>query len=91
MLDEDQEHALTYEKQTGRWTFTGDAPTYLLSQAKAEIFRQVASTPMTFIKNNKRFIPNYGERYRYGERISTGFRKNRTSFTDIEQPYPGEI
>jgi hypothetical protein len=23
--------------------------------------------------SDKRFIPNYGERYRYGERIGTGF------------------
>jgi hypothetical protein len=27
----------------------------------------------TYIGNNKGFIPNYGERYRTGERISTGF------------------
>jgi hypothetical protein len=27
----------------------------------------------TYIKNNKGFIPNYGERYHHGERISTGF------------------
>lgn len=27
----------------------------------------------TYIANNQRFIPNYGERYRQGERISTGF------------------
>ena len=27
----------------------------------------------TYINNNKGFIPNYGERYRNGERISTGF------------------
>jgi len=27
----------------------------------------------TYIENNARFIPNYGERYRAGERISTGF------------------
>jgi hypothetical protein len=26
-----------------------------------------------YIKNNGGFIPNYGERYRAGERISTGF------------------
>ncbi len=25
------------------------------------------------VENNKHFIPNYGERYRHGERISTGF------------------
>jgi len=27
----------------------------------------------TYIENNAGFIPNYGERYRAGERISTGF------------------
>ena len=27
----------------------------------------------TFIDRNRAFIPNYGERYRNGERISTGF------------------
>jgi hypothetical protein len=26
-----------------------------------------------YIDRNRAFIPNYGERYRYGERISTGF------------------
>ena len=26
----------------------------------------------TYIERNRAFIPNYGERYRYGERISTG-------------------
>jgi hypothetical protein len=26
-----------------------------------------------YIERNRAFIPNYGERYRYGERISTGF------------------
>ena len=27
----------------------------------------------TYIENNRRFIPNYGERFRQGERIATGF------------------
>jgi hypothetical protein len=27
----------------------------------------------TYIERNRGFIPNYGERYRYGERISSGF------------------
>jgi hypothetical protein len=27
----------------------------------------------TYIENNAGFIPNYGERWRYGERISTSF------------------
>jgi hypothetical protein len=26
-----------------------------------------------YIKTNQEFIPNYGERYRYGEAIATGF------------------
>lgn len=28
---------------------------------------------MTYIRGNQNFIPNYGERYRNGERISTAF------------------
>src|SRR5882724_7460733 len=31
------------------------------------------ATSYTDIERNRAFIPNYGERYRYGERISTGF------------------
>src|SRR5207248_1251435 len=27
----------------------------------------------TYIQNNREFIPNYGDRYRYGEIISTSF------------------
>ena len=27
----------------------------------------------TYIANNARFIPNYGDRYRHGEKIATGF------------------
>jgi len=27
----------------------------------------------TYIKNNREFIPNFGERWRQGERISTAF------------------
>jgi hypothetical protein len=27
----------------------------------------------TYIENNQGFIPNYGERYRHGERIGMGF------------------
>jgi hypothetical protein len=29
-----------------------------------------------YIENNAAFIPNYGERYRYGERISTAFAES---------------
>jgi hypothetical protein len=31
----------------------------------------------TYIANNQAFISNYGERYRQGERISTGFASSR--------------
>lgn len=31
------------------------------------------SNPHTYIDNNAPFIPNYGERYRHGECISTAF------------------
>jgi hypothetical protein len=51
-----------------------------LDAAAANDGRATARKPLkaveefhTYIENNKRFIPNYGERYRYGERISTGF------------------
>ena len=30
----------------------------------------------TYIANNKAFIPNYGDRYRYGEMISTAFAES---------------
>jgi hypothetical protein len=29
-----------------------------------------------YISNNRNWIPNYGERYRYGERIATGFTES---------------
>jgi hypothetical protein len=29
-----------------------------------------------YISNNRDWIPNYGERYRYGERIATGFTES---------------
>lgn len=39
-------------------------------------FKQLAKAVEEFriyIANNDRLIPNYGERYRYGEAIATGF------------------
>ena len=33
-----------------------------------------------YIKNNQSFIPNYGERYRNGERISTGFVESTVNY-----------
>jgi hypothetical protein len=44
---------------------TGDGPARKLLKA-VEKFH-------TYMARNRAFIPNYGERYRYGERISTGF------------------
>ena len=44
---------------------TGDSTARKLLKAVEEFH--------TYIENNKGFIPNYGERYRTGERISTGF------------------
>ena len=43
----------------------GDGTARKLSKAVAEFHM--------YIENNKGFIPNYGERFRAGERISTGF------------------
>jgi hypothetical protein len=44
---------------------TGDGTARKLLRAVEEFY--------TYIERNRAFIPNYGERYRYGERISTGF------------------
>jgi hypothetical protein len=44
---------------------TGDGMARKLLKAVKEFY--------TYIERNHAFIPNYGERYRYGERISTGF------------------
>ena len=34
----------------------------------------------TYIANNQAFIPNYGERYRQGDRISTGFVESTVNY-----------
>jgi len=34
----------------------------------------------TYIERNGGFIPNYGERYRNGERISTGFVESTVNY-----------
>jgi hypothetical protein len=44
---------------------TGDSTTRKLLKAVEEFY--------AYLGRNRAFIPNYGERYRYGERISTGF------------------
>ena len=40
---------------------------------KQRRFLQKAEEFKTYISNNRAFITNYGERYRNGERISSGF------------------
>jgi hypothetical protein len=49
----------------GAVAITGDATARKLLKAIEEFH--------TYIERNRTFIPNYGERYRCGERISTGF------------------
>src|SRR5215813_833934 len=41
---------------------------------------QVVQEFYTFIDRNQSFIPNYGERYRNGERISTGFVESTVNY-----------
>lgn len=41
--------------------------------ASIKALRKAASEFETYIVNNKAMIPNYAERRRYGERVSTGF------------------
>ena len=41
---------------------------------------QVVQEFYTFIDRNRAFIPNYGERYRNGERISTGFVESTVNY-----------
>ncbi|WP_136661810.1 ISKra4 family transposase [Nitratireductor sp. XY-223] len=43
------------------------------SYASIKALRKAASEFETYITNNRAMIPNYAERRRYGERVSTGF------------------
>lgn len=43
------------------------------SYASIKALRKAASEFETYINNNQAMIPNYAERRRYGERVSTGF------------------
>ena len=38
--------------------------------------RKAANDLYTYIRNNAHTIPNYAERYRYGERVSTAFAES---------------
>jgi hypothetical protein len=49
-----------------------DATTHKLLRAVEEFH--------TYIANNQAFIPNYGERYRQGDRISTGFVESAVNY-----------
>lgn len=42
-------------------------------RAEARKLRKAVREFETYIRVNRAFIPNYGERYRYGETISTAF------------------
>ncbi len=53
---------------------------YTSGNATAAKLYKVVSEFTTYIKNNKGFIPNYGERYRNGERISTGFVESTVTY-----------
>jgi hypothetical protein len=44
-----------------------------LGDPRARKLLKTAEEFHTYLERNRGFIPNYGERYRYGERISTGF------------------
>jgi hypothetical protein len=50
-----------------------DAEGYDESDAKLVKFTKTVCEFETYIRNNRSFIPNYGDRYRNGERISTAF------------------
>lgn len=43
-----------------------------MNPAQAKLLKKIEEFK-TYITNNQQFIPNYGERYRNGERIATGF------------------
>jgi hypothetical protein len=54
-----------------RWTL--DAAVATSGHSTARKLLNAVEEFHTYIENNKGFIPNYGERYRAGEPISTGF------------------
>ena len=49
-------------------------------EGKSGKLLQVVQEFCTFIDRNRVFIPNYGERYRNGERISTGFVESTVNY-----------
>jgi group II intron reverse transcriptase/maturase len=49
---------------------------FIRGNATARKLYKAVSEFTTYIENHRGFIPNYGERYRSGERISTGFAES---------------
>ena len=81
MLDFGPFHRTSSLPQTA-FTMTSDFPIEDLVMELEEVetdyasiraLREAATEFETYITNNKDMIPNYAERRRYGERVSTGF------------------
>lgn len=56
------------DEETGSFPTNKESKLYKLDQTLREFFQ--------YIQNNRPFIPNYGERYRHGELISTSFAES---------------
>ena len=63
-------HQRNYFETYSRYSFEETYPTFKPLLKAVEAFR-------TYITNNGQLIPNYGERYRHGEAIATGFVESR--------------
>ncbi len=59
-----------------------DSTTHKLLRAVGEF--------QTYIANNHGFIPNYGERYRQGDRISTGFVESTVNYVVAPNALPSD-
>ena len=57
-----------------------DAAAYESDDAIARKLCKAVQEFATYIERNGGFIPNYGERYRNGERISTGFVESTVNY-----------
>ena len=66
-------HGNVYEALANIEDLDWDAEFLDLDYPKLEKLAKIIQEFRVYIENNKRFIPNYGERLRYGERISTSF------------------
>ena len=57
-----------------------EAAAYESDDAIAQKLYKAVQEFATYIERNGNFIPNYGERYRNGERISTGFVESTVNY-----------